>query len=118
MRRAGLTLCICHNIGCRTAADKAPSAASPLLDVLKVRRRRASTTSATFYAALRENKGCSRPAADKALSAASPLLDVLKVRRRRASTTSATFCAALRENKGCSRTAADKSPSAASIILI
>ena len=45
MRRAGLTLCICLNIGSRTVADKAPSAASPLLDVLKVRRRRASTTS-------------------------------------------------------------------------
>ena len=38
------------------AADKAPSAASPLLDVPEVRRRRASTTSVTFYAALRENE--------------------------------------------------------------
>ena len=56
------------------ATDKVPSAASPLLDVLKVRRRRASTTSATFYAALRENKGCSRTAADKAPSAASIIL--------------------------------------------
>ena len=45
MRRAGLTLCICLNIGIRTVADKSPSAASPLLDVLKVRRRRVSTTS-------------------------------------------------------------------------
>ena len=45
MRRVGLTLCICRNTGNRTAANKVLSAASPLLDVLKVRRRRASTTS-------------------------------------------------------------------------
>lgn len=56
------------------AADKALFVASPLLDVLKVRRRRASTTSATFYAALRENKGCSRTAADKSPFAASIIL--------------------------------------------
>lgn len=53
----------------------APSADSSLLDVLKVRRRRASTTSVTFYAALRENKVCNRTAADKAPSAASQPLE-------------------------------------------
>ena len=43
--------------GNRTAADKALSAASPLLDVPEVRRRRALATSVTFCTALRENEG-------------------------------------------------------------